>query len=445
MERRTISFRNRTLQILFEVLGLLFFLGLISMLALYFLYSNRIISVPSLEMALNYDFIENSGDIDELSGYLNKLKVDYVISDVDFRIKKQEIDTDKMIFVKESLEKGEDFDNKLEKYVFRKSKHDLKVVIRIPMIPEFTDRELREKYDFHSLFNKTVIAFAILFTILPFIHFIRDIRKEFYILNASINSSECENKCDKTKITEINYSVSLVEDMKKKLVNLIDIEKKEKEDLLFQISSLSHDLKTPLTIIKGNVDLLECSDTVSEKEEYIGSINKGIDTIEHYMDEMILYSKWIFISSEKASVYVREIFDKINEEIEGFNIEDINFRSSFKLSSNVAVFCSKKSVERAVINILVNAFRYAKTQVNFNVSLDETLLRFEVYNDGKNLSKEVMENIGKLFYTENSGRNNEGHYGLGLYFAKTIAEEHGGDLKAKNIKDGVIFIFRIKA
>ncbi len=53
----------------------------------------------------------------------------------------------------------------------------------------------------------------------------------------------------------------------KKLVRLIDAERKEKEDLLFQVAALSHDLKTPLTIIKGNAALLDEADTQEEREE----------------------------------------------------------------------------------------------------------------------------------------------------------------------------------
>ena len=68
---------------------------------------------------------------------------------------------------------------------------------------------------------------------------------------------------------------------------------------------------------------------------------------------------------------------------------------------------------------------------------------FKIFNDGNNISEDSKENIGKLFYTNDKGRNSKIHYGLGIFFAKEIALSHGGDLYWENLDGGVEFVFYI--
>lgn len=444
MERKTLTFKIRTLRIVLEIAVSLACLGLISLQTIYLLYGNGLINTSGKEYDIHYEILENTSNPEQISDYLHQMKVDYAVYDRSLVLQVREMEESKMLFAEKALETKSPFDNGLERYLWSKNKAGLNIIIRIPMLPEFSDRSLRQKYDFHTLFNRAIIIAAAAVVIFPFIRFIRDIREEFYILNDCINSgsaNETQNH-QRVRIEEIKRSIFFVEETKKKLVRLIDAERKEKEDLLFQVAALSHDLKTPLTIIKGNAALLDEADTQEEREECLTSIDTGIETIEDYLDEMILYSRLVLSSKEKNEVRIGDLYHSIFEKIRG--LQDGNIQLEANCSSpDERIFCSRTTVERAVLNILANAFEHAETKVRFDLRKDAEFVFFEIYNDGKKISKEVLEHIGRLFFTEDKGRNSKNHYGLGLYFARRIAEEHGGRLTAENLEQGVLFRFTI--
>ncbi|MDO4721122.1 MAG: HAMP domain-containing sensor histidine kinase [Peptostreptococcaceae bacterium] len=444
MERKTLTFKMRTLRIVLEIAISLACLGLVSLQTVSLLYGNGLINTSGKEYELHYELLKNASNIEQISDYLRRMKVDYAVYDRSLVLQAKEMEESRMLFAEKALETQSPFDNGLERYLWSENKAGLNIIIRIPMLPEFSDRTLRQKYDFHTLFNRAIIIAAATVVLLPFIRFIRDIREEFYILNDCINSgsvNETENH-QRVRIEEIKHSIFFVEEMKKKLMSLIDAEKKEKEDLLFQVAALSHDLKTPLTIIKGNAALLDEADTKEEREECLMSIDTGIKTIEDYLDEMILYSKLVLSSKEKDEVQIGDLYHSIFEKIKGLQDGNIGLEANCA-SPDERIFCSRTTVERAVLNILSNAFEHAKTKVRFDLRRDEEFVFFEIYNDGKKISEEVLEHIGGLFFTEDKGRNSKNHYGLGLYFSRRIAEEHGGRLTAENLKQGVLFRFTI--
>lgn len=444
MERKRVTFKIRTLQIVLEIVAALLCLGILAFGILSLLYGKGVINTSGKEQEIDVEILRDAESISEISGYLHAMKVDFVVVD-EGRMREREMEEKDFLFVEKALETRTNVNNTLEKYIFLENEKGFRIVLRIPTIPEFSDRVLRKNHDFHSLFNRTVLLLALLVVIVPFIRFIRDIRREFYLLNDHICSNDVPKteNCENVGIREVKHSIFLVEEMKKKLVHGIDMERKAKEDLLFQIAALSHDLKTPLTIVKGNVGLLEETDTEEEREECFQSIDKGIRTIEDYLDEMILYSKLVFSSKEKNYVDVLNLYRHILDKIKGFREEKIHVETRCEIGA-LTIFCSERTIERAVLNLLVNAFEYAETTVRFEVRAEESEIHFEVYNDGEAIEKETMENMGKLFYTRDKGRNSRSHYGLGLYFVRRIAEEHGGELVAENLEDGVLFRFTVR-
>lgn len=442
MGNRGITLRGRIVQTAIEIIIGIILVVFFSFLVIYFLYGNRIINSVSIKEELNYDLIKNRN---EITNYLDEIKIDYVFFNELGQIKKKYISDSNLILARESLNSKKDLETSSGEFMILKNINGF-VVVRIPYVPEFTDVNLKEKYNFNSIFNNIILSLFFIISLIPIIRLLRQTKKEFLELENSILGNKINDKANvgSPKIIEIQKSIRQVNDMKASLIDLIEKEKSQKKDLLFQTSALSHDIKTPLTIIKGNAGLLEYCDSREEMEECIRLVNSGVETIENYLDQMISYAKISYYPEEKKDVELGCLVSDILKNIDGYK-NDIEFELKCDFENkNEKIFCSKANVERAVINILINAFQYAKSRVILYIECDEKLT-FRIYNDGKNVRKETLENIGKLFFTEDKRRNNNGkHYGIGLYFAKKIAVDHGGHLECNNLDSGVEFVLEIQ-
>lgn len=232
-----------------------------------------------------------------------------------------------------------------------------------------------------------------------------------------------------------------IDTMQRRIKEMMDNEKKQKEDLIFKVSAASHDLKTPLTVIQGNSELLLYSDFKKEQREYLNDIMVASDKISNYFNLLINYSKTFYDGkSEWQSCSVYEVIETIRQEIY-FILKD---RSIFKLENNIEqdiiITLNLNYVVRAISNIINNSLEYAKTddkKIKMNIDYENGELIFTIWNNGSLFSKEVIDNCGKLFYRQNKDRNTDKcHYGIGLAFVKRVAEVHGGKLTISNSNDG---------
>lgn len=439
MGNREITLGRRIIQTIFEIIIGIILLTLISFIVIYFLYKNRIINSYTIKKEIDYNFVQNENNI---SNYLNNLKVNYVIFYNDGKIKNKYISDLYLTTAQKCFENKKSLNTNHFEYLFFKNKN-LSIIIKIPYIPEFTNIKLEDNYHFNTIFNTIFIIMCFIIFCHSIIKLIHQTKKELLELERIILENNYNTKPKvQTNIIEIKNSITKVKNMKKNLMNLIKKEKEQQKDMLFQISALSHDIRTPLTIIKGNAGLIEYCEDKTEIEECIKDINSSVESIENYIDQIILYTKLSYYSDEKSYVKINDLIKVISEETKGYK-KDINFK--IKCDNNDKyknIFCSKTNVERALINIITNAFRYANTEVILSINFNK-YVEFKIYNDGQHLDEELINNIGKLFFTGDKKRESNNHYGIGLYFAKNVAYKHKGYLNCKNLKNGVEFIFAI--
>ncbi len=113
---------------------------------------------------------------------------------------------------------------------------------------------------------------------------------------------------------------------------------------------------------------------------------------------------------------------------------------TFELTNSTSAknfYGNQLNLNRALINILANAARYANAEKKVILSVKDTadFLIFEVWNSGSAFTPEALSNANKLFYTENFGRSSS-HYGIGLSFAQKVAQKHEGRLVLTNPETG---------
>ena len=220
------------------------------------------------------------------------------------------------------------------------------------------------------------------------------------------------------------------------------------------ISNISHDLKTPLTAIRGYVEGI--MDGVASSGEmfdrYMKNIYNKTDEMTRLIDELTYYSKIDTnrIPYEFQCISPVEFFSDCEEEV-GSDLETRGVLFSYicSVDPSVRIIADAEQVRRVVSNIIGNSLKYMdKTQakVSLRVIDEGDFIRVEIEDNGKGIAQSDIQYIFDRFYRADSSRNSStGGSGIGLSVARKIIEDHGGKIWALS-KEGegttIIFILR---
>jgi len=242
-------------------------------------------------------------------------------------------------------------------------------------------------------------------------------------------------------IQEFDDVLNALHDMKSALADSLKkewaTEKRRKEN----ISALAHDIKTPLTIIKGNAELLKEETELAKIYQHADIIDENTDKIQCYIGLLIDETKGI--DSENSELCkLEELIDVIKKqskelcEIAQIRIEIEETWMDHKEKMCRMRFTTADRIERAVFNLVDNAITYTEKDKGIKLSflVKESQLVVKVEDYGNGFSKEALLHATEQFYTQNKGRS-DAHYGLGLYFANSVAKENGGTLTIQNKKN----------
>ena len=211
------------------------------------------------------------------------------------------------------------------------------------------------------------------------------------------------------------------------------------------ISNISHDLKTPITTIKGYVEgLLDgVADTPEKQEKYLRTIySKAID-MDNLINELTFYSK---IDTNKipynfGRINVVDYFNDCAEEI-GREMEEENIDFSYNnyVEDDVQIIADAEQLKRVINNIVGNSKKYAdKTPVKLRMVVTDVgdFVQVEIEDNGKGIAAKDLPYIFDRFYRTDASRNSsKGGSGIGLSIVKKIMEDHGGKIWA-NSKEGM--------
>lgn len=325
------------------------------------------------------------------------------------------------------------------------------VIIKYDMLAHFSNPILHKMIPYPEIFMLFVLfGFIILFAIITSSKFTKKLKQN---LNSIITATEkIENQdlnfdITPTRILEFNSVLDAIDKLKVALsISLKEQWDKEQQKKL-QLSALAHDIKTPLTVIKGNVELLAESDSSKEDKELISFIQASSDTIEKYLELLMSVVNNNSIHIDKNMVSLKDfLYDICTEAVPLCKTKNIEFtlNSNFKCDM---MYADSELMKRAIINIIDNSVRYSDTngQIYFTVSDNESYITFDIADLGKGFSEESLNKATQEFFTEETSRTNH-HYGLGLSFAKAIADMHNGTLEIKNQIDtkGAIVSLKIE-
>ena len=211
------------------------------------------------------------------------------------------------------------------------------------------------------------------------------------------------------------------------------------------ISNISHDLKTPITAIKGYVEGLidGVADTPEKQNKYLQTVySKAID-MDRLINELSFYSK---IDTNKIPYTFNRInvvgyFEDCAEDL-GRELEDEGFGFSYQnyVDDSVQMIADAEQVKRVINNIVGNSKKYsdkAETTIRMTVKDVGDFVQIEIEDNGRGIAAKDLPYIFDRFYRTDASRNSsKGGSGIGLSIVKKIMEDHGGKIWAAS-KEGV--------
>ena len=234
---------------------------------------------------------------------------------------------------------------------------------------------------------------------------------------------------------EIGELYKNYEDMRLRLKESADEKLLREQQNRELISNISHDLKTPITTIKGYVEgLLDgVANTPEKQEKYLRTVASKANDMDKLINELTLYSR---IDSDRIPynfqpVNVSDYFRDSVEEI-GMDLEERGILLNFvnMVQPNTMIIADPEQLKRVVNNIVGNSVKYIdKTPGRIEIRLldEQDSVRVEIEDNGKGIAQKDLPNIFDRFYRTDSSRNSmQGGSGIGLSIVKKIIEDHGG-------------------
>ncbi|HBG4971126.1 TPA: sensor histidine kinase [Clostridioides difficile] len=202
-------------------------------------------------------------------------------------------------------------------------------------------------------------------------------------------------------------------------------------------AAFSHDLRNPLTVLKGYSNYLtKYIPTGKLSDEKILSttqlMSEHINRIEYYVENMSNAQRLEDLVVSKSMSNINKFIENLDENISIIAKQE---EKSFTLKSqinNVNLLFDENIILRVVENIILNAFRYARNNVSILIYLEQELLTFVIEDDGIGFSKESLKSALRPFYRDKTLNESNAHFGMGLYISKILCEKHGGSISIEN-------------
>ncbi len=251
------------------------------------------------------------------------------------------------------------------------------------------------------------------------------------------------------KVSEGDLDFSIAtdgEDELSKLCNTFDImrralketkETKAKydDDNKTLISNISHDLKTPITSIKGYVEGIMdgVADTPEKMNHYIKTIYNKANEMDRLINELTLYSK---IDTNRIPynfhrIDLNDFFNDCVEEI-GLDLESKNIKLTYNnyVENGTRIIADPEQLRRVINNIISNSVKYMdkdEKSIDICVVDNNDSIQVEIEDNGKGIAQKDLPKIFDRFYRTDASRNSaQGGSGIGLSIVKKIIEDHGG-------------------
>ena len=214
-------------------------------------------------------------------------------------------------------------------------------------------------------------------------------------------------------------------------------------------AAASHELKTPITILEGNLrGMLEGVEPYNDHNEYISRSLRTVKRMESLINEILTASKMQSASGiTMEEVNMCSLVDeKLNEMNDLFEIRNISVEKS--IAEGVIIHGNKELTSLAIGDFISNAVFYSSedSAIKINVYKDADYVVSEIRNSGAHIDEEDLPHLFEPFYRSDASRSRRsGGSGLGLYIAKLIVDKQNGKCMISNVGDDVLATIKLRS
>lgn len=313
------------------------------------------------------------------------------------------------------------------------------VVLQYSLKPQYQSVWLREHLpDPQTLLGVIAVAGAILMILLPSLRFGKMMKEKIQSVMQAAEEIKAQNldyEVTHCGVKEIDDCLTSIDDMRAALKESLERQWKTEQDKNRQMSALAHDIKTPLTIVRGNAELLTETALTEEQTRYAGYIQNSALQIQNYVQTLIEVTKSAEGDTSKfETVKIKSLLYEIKKQTMGL-AEVYHLDIDWNVQSGITTIClCRDQAVRAVMNIIKNAAEHTPTGGRIDVAVHEQgdKLVFIIEDTGSGFTQEALKYGTEQFFMDDTSRTGGNHYGIGLFSAKIVARKHGGDIKLSN-------------
>lgn len=240
---------------------------------------------------------------------------------------------------------------------------------------------------------------------------------------------------------EIGQLSQQFEDMRRKLKESVDLQLQYESNRKELISNISHDLKTPITTIKGYIEGIRdgVPNTKEKMDKYVDTIYTKAVAMDRLIDELFLYSKLDLkkVPFDFVRTDLRAFIDGLVGELR-FELEQQGFHVEWesKRSAQAYVLLDPDKMKRAIVNVVENSVKFSdkpNKKIRFALAEESGKFKLTIEDNGPGIAEEAIRSVFDRFYRAESSRNmRTGGSGLGLSIAKQIVEGHQGTIAVES-------------
>lgn len=257
-----------------------------------------------------------------------------------------------------------------------------------------------------------------------------------------IAKGNLDYEIDYNSTNELGQTVESFNDMRLRLKESIEKQRKSEEERKVLVAGIAHDLRTPLTSARGYAEGLRdgIADTPQKRESYIQIICNSIDDTQRILDDLLTVSKLELngLKLNKIDVNVREFFDDGAQEIKTIlDNNGFDFYYENRCDNNLLICIDADRFARVINNIISNSVKYAKEDVKGKVRMiideyDKSVI-IELADNGIGVDSVSLPKIFDTMYRADPARTKVSQgSGLGLSVCKQIVELHNGSIWARS-------------
>ncbi|MFK4427314.1 MULTISPECIES: sensor histidine kinase [Bacillus] len=299
-----------------------------------------------------------------------------------------------------------------------------------------------------------IVAFVVVLIFLASFYYSKQIAKPLLKINdttkkiAHLDFTEKIPITSKDEIGDLSQNINTLSNKLHSHIGQLeqDIEKERKLENTRKefIAGVSHELKTPLSIMKSCISILKDGVAEHKKDYYFQAMEKEVDKMDILILDMLELAKFESgtYNMKMDSFYIDGVIEEICEQLSA-EIEKKEL-SVHKHICPAEVIGNQNRIEQVIVNFITNAIRYTPEKEDIIISTidGKDHIKVCIENKGAHIEEEQLDKIWDRFYRVDAARKrSQGGTGLGLAISKNILELHNAEYGVKNTEDGVLFYF----